>query len=238
MSEDAVQPEELPGLRLLSGERLAKRLRLPPREGGLVITPLLDRGQVARTTIDLRLGAEFLVSLRTRNPAIDTSKTTPAAEMNSFFERTFRDFGEAFVLYPLHFVLGSTFEYVRMPDDLCAELHVRSSLGRSGVSIRGFVQPGYMGVLTLELANHSGNTLVLYPGMRAVQLAFFEVDAPAGAEYVKAEAAKYLGGIGPQLSQIQHERDWTVLERMRLARSKAEPPGRASEIADGADPEA
>lgn len=216
---------------MLSGDRLTERLRRSPREGGLVITPLLDAHQATATTIDLRLGTEFLVSLRTRHPAIDvrgvatmgSDATIP--DMTTFFESTYRDFGEEFVLHPLHFVLGCSFEYVRMPDDLCAELHVRSSLARAGVSIRGFVQPGYMGVLTLELANDSGNTLVLYPGMRAVQLTVYEVAAQAGTEYINDAAAKYLGGVGPQISQIREEQDWKVLGRMRPRR--ATPAGKA-----------
>jgi dCTP deaminase len=198
-------------------------LRADPKKGGLVISPILDpEHQVTATTVDLRLGTEFLVSLRTRHPAIDlgdaeAERGSAAASMGSFFERTFRDFGERFVLYPNHFVLGCTFEYVRMPEDLCAEMHVRSSLRRAGLGMGGFVQPGYTGVLTLELANDSGNALVLYPGMRAVQLTFFEIDAQAGGEYVKAEAAKYLGGVGPQLSRMREEWDWDVLRSMRTA---------------------
>lgn len=216
--------EGLPaGLHMLTGGRLEERLRADPKSGGLVISPILDsRRQVTATTIDLRLGTEFMVSLRTRHPAIDLGEAearsaAAAASMGTFFERTFRDFGEQFVLYPNHFVLGCTFEYVRMPEDLCAEMHVRSSLGRAGLGMRGFVQPGYTGVLTLELANDSGNAVVLYPGMRAVQLTFFEIDAKVGGEYVKSEAAKYLGGIGPQLSLIRGEADWEILRGMRAA---------------------
>lgn len=214
MSEGEKTPPA-PGLRLVSGKRLRERLALPARKDGLIITPLLEEGQVASTTVDLRLGTEFLVSLRTRTPYVDTRPEGGEESMAPFFERTYRDFGDPFVLYPMHFVLGCTFEYVRMPNDLCAEMHVRSSLGRAGVGIRGFVQPGYMGVLTLELANDSGSTLVLYPGMRAVQLYFFEIETEAGAEYVRAEAAKYLGGTGPQLSLIRSEKEWSVLDRMR-----------------------
>jgi dCTP deaminase len=223
MSDPTTDPPA--GLRILTGERLEQRLRQDPKDGGLVITPVLDpERQVTATTVDLRLGTEFWVSLRTRNAAIDLrnapvdNEGTAPPSMGSYFERTFRDFGEQFVLYPTHFVLGCTFEYVRMPVDLCAEMHARSSLSRAGVGIRGFVQPGYMGVLTLELANDSGNTLVLYPGMRAVQLTFFEIDAPAGEDYVRTEAAKYLGGIGPQISRIRREADWDVLGRMRPPR--------------------
>jgi dCTP deaminase len=213
-------PSERGPLRVLSAERLRERLALPPRKGGLVITPLLDLGRQVTTTVDLRLGTEFLVSLRTRTAEIDTMAGA-APSIATFFERTFRDFGEPFVLYPSHFVLGCTFEYIRMPYDLCAEMHVRSSLGRVGVGIRGFVQPGYTGVLTLELANDSGNTLVLYPGMRAVHLTFFEIDAEQDEEYVRAEAAKYLGGVGPQLSRIRDEWDWSVLRRMRIDANEA-----------------
>jgi dCTP deaminase len=208
---------ESPG-RLLGGERLRERLRRDPRNGGIVIAPLLELTQVERVTVDVRLGTEFQVSLHTRTAVFDPSRAAPEGAAGAFFERTFRDFGESFVLYPDHFVLGCSFEYLRLPLDVCAEINGRSSVGRAGFAIRGFLQPGYMGVLTLELTNGSGTTVVLEPGMRVAQLTFFELDAPTEGEYFAAGAAKYLAATGPQVSRVAEEGDWSILRRMRLER--------------------
>ena len=59
---------------------------------------------------------------------------------------------EAFILHPGEFVLGSTFEYVSLPDNIAARLEGKSSLGRLGLlthSTAGFVDPGFTGHVTL-----------------------------------------------------------------------------------------
>ncbi|MEY4558059.1 MAG: hypothetical protein RL024_217 [Actinomycetota bacterium] len=59
-------------------------------------------------------------------------------------------------LHPGEFVLGSTFEFVSLPNDIAARLEGKSSLGRLGLlthSTAGFVDPGFQGHVTLELSN-------------------------------------------------------------------------------------
>ena len=61
--------------------------------------------------------------------------------------------GEAFILHPGEFVLGSTLEHVVVPEDLVARLEGKSSLGRLGLLIHstaGFVDAGWDGQLTLN----------------------------------------------------------------------------------------
>src|SRR3712207_8016833 len=61
-----------------------------------------------------------------------------------------------FILHPGEFVLGSTLERIRLPDDLVARLEGKSSLGRLGLLIHstaGFIDPGWDGHVTLELSN-------------------------------------------------------------------------------------
>lgn len=209
---------------LLSGARLRERLCRQAAEGGIVLAPLLETPQIAEVTVDVRLGTEFLVSLATRNPVLDPARRDPEATAAAFFQRTFRDFGEPFVMYPDRFVLGCTFEYVRLPLDVCAELHGRSSLGRAGIAIRGFLQPGYTGVLTLELTNTSGTTFILRPGMRVAQLSFFEVEPSSSSGYFAPGSAKYLGAVGPQVTALADEPEWGVLDRMRREREGDETP--------------
>ena len=71
-----------------------------------------------------------------------------------------------FVLHPGEFVLGSTSERVEVPDDLVARIEGKSSLGRLGLLIHstaGFVDAGFDGHLTLELANVANLPIRLYP---------------------------------------------------------------------------
>lgn len=208
----------------LTGDRLAARLARDPLEGGIVLTPILDvKRQVTSATVDLRLGTEFLVALRTRTPTFDTRAATGDPATETFYERTFRDFDEAFTLYPRQFVLGCSFEYIRLPNDVTAVIHARSSLSRAGLRLIGMLQPGYTGVVTFELVNDGVSTLSLYPGMRLAQLAFEEVGRPVSDSYLSEGAAKYVGAVGPQLSAIRSEHDdWTQITRMRK-RSGAPP---------------
>ena len=53
---------------------------------------------------------------------------------------------EPFIVHPGEFVLGSTLERVRIPDDMVARLEGKSSLGRLGLLIHstaGYVDPGW-----------------------------------------------------------------------------------------------
>ncbi|MGR5911385.1 dCTP deaminase [Bacillus cereus] len=110
--------------------------------------------------------------MRTREPYIDPMH--PVRPIDTFFDHTYRHFGEKFLVYPGQLIIASTFEYLRMPQELFGLLVTRSSWNRLGLSISSIVQPGYSyGVLTLELLNSSSNPIALYPGLRFVQLLLF-----------------------------------------------------------------
>ena len=60
------------------------------------------------------------------------------------------------MIHPGEFVLGSTVEWVELPDDIVARIEGKSSLGRLGLIVHataGFVDPGFSGTLTLEITN-------------------------------------------------------------------------------------
>ena len=91
-----------------------------------------------------------------------------------------------FSLQPGQFVLGSTVEYIVVPDDLMARLEGKSSLGRIGLLIHataGYVDPGWRGHLTLELCNVSTMPILLYPGMKISQISFHRLTTPAERPY-------------------------------------------------------
>lgn len=105
------------------------------------------------------------------------------------------DMEEAFSLAPAQFVLGTTVEYIELPDDIMARLEGKSSLGRIGLlvhSTAGYVDPGFQGHLTLELYNVSALPIILYPEMRVSQLSFHKLTSPAERPYGTAGlASKY-----------------------------------------------
>ena len=112
---------------------------------------------------------------------------------------------EAFILHPGEFVLGSTFEFVSLPDDIAARLEGKSSLGRLGLlthSTAGFVDPGFTGHVTLELANVSNLPIKLWPGMKVGQLCFFQLSSPAETPYGSSKYLnRYQGQRGPTASR-------------------------------------
>lgn len=89
-------------------------------------------------------------------------------------------------IHPGEFMLAATEEYVRNPRDLACTLMGRSSIGRLGLDIHataGFVDPGYNGVITLELFNKLRVPIILRPGQVVAQLAFQRLQSPSENPY-------------------------------------------------------
>src|SRR5690606_35048946 len=134
--------------------------------------------------------------------------------ISSFFDETYRDFGEKFLLYPGQLVVASTFEYIRIPNNLFGMLTTRSSWNRLGISISTIVQPGYAGVLTLDIINHSSNPIALYPGLIMDQLVLFSIDDTSNQEigYLSTPISKYKANSEPVLSSIDADDDLNTLK--------------------------
>lgn len=112
---------------------------------------------------------------------------------------------EPFILHPGEFVLGSTYEFVKLPEDIAARLEGKSSLGRLGLlthSTAGFVDPGFQGHVTLELSNVATLPIKLWPGMKIGQLCFFQLSSPSENPYGSAKyGSRYQGQRGPTASR-------------------------------------
>ncbi len=199
---------------LLQNEALEEALRRERLAERLVVTPILEWDkQVGESSIDVRLGTEFLVTKRTHGAGLD-----PGADRDVVVEAQARvtvELGEAFWLHPQQFVLGATLEYIRMPNWLGGYVIGRSSWGRVGLlpATAIMVQPGFTGNLTLELVNEGQSPIALYPGSRIAQLALHSLDAPTSKTYKKANA-KYEAPIGPQASRLSAEAN--EIARVRL----------------------
>ena len=180
---------------LLSDQDLRKELD----EGRLEIDPF-EAAMIQPSSIDIRLDRFFRVFDNTRYTHIDPSQQQD--ELTSLVET--RD-DEPFVLHPGEFVLGSTFESVRLPDDLAGRLEGKSSLGRLGLlthSTAGFIDPGFTGHITLELSNVANLPITLWPGMKIGQLCVFRLSSPAEHPYGSREVgSRYQGQRGPTPSR-------------------------------------
>lgn len=112
---------------------------------------------------------------------------------------------QPFFIKPKEFVLATTKEYIKLPNDLTAFVEGRSSVGRMGLFVQnaGWVDPGFEGEITLELFNASDNTIKLIEGMRIAQLVFAQLDCPAENPY----NGKYQGQKGATGSGIFKDGD-------------------------------
>lgn len=193
---------------VLTGDLIQNRLSLKS-ENPLVITPILDDSQYNPASIDLRLGCEFKVSIPTRHPIMGITQQP----MESFFQDTFRNFGEDFILHPNQLVLVNTFEYIKLPLDLMGMISVRSSLNRLGININSIVHPGYAGTLTLQLENNSTTPINLTCGMRIIQLSLIKTSS-FQTSYITNHLAKYIGNTSPTTSQINLDPDLEILKKI------------------------
>jgi dCTP deaminase len=171
--------------------------------GRIEIDPF-DERCVQPSSVDLHVDRTFRTFHNARYPYIDVKK-----EMKGLTEVVEVTGDEPFILHPGEFVLGSTGERVRLPDDLVARLEGKSSLGRLGLLIHstaGYVDPGWDGYLTLELSNVANLPITIYPGMKIGQISFFRLTTAAERPYGSQDrGSKYQGQRGPTASRFFEE---------------------------------
>lgn len=202
-------------MRLLTKDELIKSLDSRDNDS-LHIEPLLDRNQqIGAVSVDLRLGYDFLVSILTRQPAIEVSP--PAGNqrrgVGSFFQETRRRVGERFILYPHQAVLTTTLEYLSLPNKILADVSIRSSYGRLGLSLNTSIQPGWRGTVSLEIFNHGNTPIEMVVGSCVCQARFYELDD--GVAYGGNSAPwKYFGTVRPTVSRVSNDQEFQLLAEM------------------------
>jgi len=179
---------------------LSDRDILAEIDAGRVALDPYDASMIQPSSIDVRLDKFFRVFDNHKYPHID-----PAQDQSDLTREVEVAGEDAFILHPGEFVLGSTYEYVTLPDDVAARLEGKSSLGRLGLmthSTAGFIDPGFQGHITLELANVATLPIKLYPGMKIGQLCFFRLTSAAENPYGSAKyGSRYQGQRGPTASR-------------------------------------
>src|SRR5690606_22503889 len=83
------------------------------------------------------------------------------------------------------FILASSLERIKMPNDLICIVHDKSSWAREGLALQNTVlEPGWEGYITLELSFHRYNHLVkIKSGDPIAQLIFHKLSAPTEQPY-------------------------------------------------------
>ena len=175
---------------ILSDETLRRMIA----ERSIVVEPI-EPFQVQPASIDLRLGRHFL--------KIDEN-TLESLSLDS--ELRYIQIEKDQIIIPPHsFLLATTVETIRIPDNVTAFVEGRSSIGRMGLFIQnaGWVDPGFEGNITLELFNANRLPLRLSAGRRICQIVFAFMDKATRTPY----AGKYQGQRGTVGSRIFEDVD-------------------------------
>ena len=180
---------------ILSDKDIKKSLA----EGRIVIDPMFPNS-IQPASVDMHLGANFLVFKNTNFPYIDLAK--PIDEM---MEEVEIHEGRQFILHPGEFALGLTYETVGVAEDMVGRLEGKSSLGRVGLIIHataGYLDPGNKLKMTLELHNIANLPIMLYYKMPIAQMSFTPLSSKAEIPYGSSKLnSKYYGAMKPQASQ-------------------------------------
>jgi dCTP deaminase len=194
---------------VLSKKEVAERLNKD-----IHIIPILSKAQVTEGSLDLRLGTHFVVAKAANLTHFEPAKMADRYVQDIQSAAT-KSIGETFVLHPGRLVLGSTVEYVSLPQDIAGLVLSRSSYGRIGLMVATaiFVHPRWKGCLTLELVNYSEVPLALNAGTRIAQLVLLR--AGALGHTLIASPSRSLCLIRPEFSRLSTDKDWRPLGRLR-----------------------
>jgi dCTP deaminase len=186
---------------ILSDRSLREQL-----EAGRIVIDPLDESLIQPSSIDVRISHLFRVFRNHTRGIIDVKQDT--RDLTELVEIPVDEHGvgnDPFMLHPGEFVLGSTLERIAVPNDLVGRVEGKSSLGRLGLLIHstaGFIDAGFDGHITLELANVASLPITLYPGMKIGQVSFMQMTSPADQPYgAGARGSKYQGQHGPTPSR-------------------------------------
>ncbi len=162
--------------------------------GDLVCEPIDDKA-IQPASIDCRLGDHFLVLEDNQMDIITLDGDIKYREIDS----------DTITIPPHSFLLATTQEYIKIPDNLTSFVEGRSSIGRIGLFIQnaGWVDPGFEGRITLELYNASSLPIKLQAGKRICQLVFCQMDEKADNPY----RGKYQGQSRTVGSRVSEDKD-------------------------------
>jgi dCTP deaminase len=178
----------------------------------------LSLKQLGPSSIDLRMGTVALMARAGAQSHVDPSNyltvrrgTADHANIErqqQKHERFDVPFNESFLLHPGALVLVPTLEWIKLPPTLQGVVTARSSWAREGLNIATatIINPGYEGIVTLELANFGEIPIRLYPGLRLAQLAIYTLESADPEADKEALKSQFTMSFEPRAGDIsQHD---------------------------------
>ena len=157
------------------------------KKGDLEIEPFSEK-IIRPSGLTFHLGEDLLRPLPGKTVDVK-NKVIPDYEEIKLLE------DKPYELKPGEFLLGHTLETVTVGPNLGFFIEGRSTLARVGLTIvqtAMLVYPGHRKrSITLELANHGPNPILLYPKMKIARAAIIELKTPCSEQY--DDAGKYQG---------------------------------------------
>lgn len=167
-------------------------LKRAVRSGELKIAPFHD-DMIRASGITMHLGANLLKPLPGKVVDVKNRITPDYEEILLTDDKP----------YPLkhgEFLLGHTLQTVTVGPSLGFLIEGRSTLARVGLTIvqtAMLVYPGHRDrTITLELANHGPNTILLYPRMKIARVAIIELRTPSSEVYDDAGKYRFQASVG------------------------------------------
>lgn len=186
--------------------------------GEITVTPLMNaKKQIGSSSIDVRLGTEFKLIQIVKQTHFDLSLEPGQIreQVREYTEVIHVEPMQPFVLHPDEFALGSTLEYIILPNNITGRLEGRSTWGRVGLQIHstaGLIDPGFEGTLTFELHNMGKLPLPLYPGVRIAQISFYRCESVTET-YVNKNGAKYAKSTGTKDTMFYEDYEYQQIQK-------------------------
>ncbi len=167
-------------------------IKLAIKNGELVIDPFTP--DIIKTAgVTLHLGENLLKPLEGKVVDVRKNVVPDFQEIKITLDKPYE-------LKTGEFLLGHTYELVSVGNSLGFFIEGRSTLARVGLTIvqtAMLVYPGHRKrSVTLELANHGPNPILLYPKMKIARVALFMMNTPSSEQYDDAGKYRKQTGVG------------------------------------------
>jgi dCTP deaminase len=150
---------------LLSDKRILEELE----RGNIVIEPF-DIRQLGTNSYDCRLGEWYFQPTK----FMEVIDFTDEEQARSFWGEPIRA-DDVIIVKPGTTILAHTQEVIGGRNGITTQMHARSSIGRSGLSVckcAGVGDVGYIARWTMEISNHTTCTIAIPVGIRVCQIKF------------------------------------------------------------------
>ena len=143
---------------------------------------------------DARVGSEFKIFTNVNTEIVDPKNFKPT----SFVTKK----GPECIIPPNSFVLASTIEYFRIPNDVLVICLGKSTYARCGIIVNVTpLEPGWRGHVTLEFSNTTPLPAKIYANEGVAQFVFLKGNEQPEVTYSDRKG-KYMGQVGVTLPKI------------------------------------